>query len=149
MRGYWSNPDATRSTLANGWLHTGDVGSVDPDGFLTLKDRSKDLIISGGSNIYPREVEEALLLHPDVPRSRSSAARTRTGARRSSPASSSRGDAAGGERARALERAFDALVPRAHRALQAAEGLRFLAELPKNNTGKVLKTELRRVLPAR
>jgi long-chain acyl-CoA synthetase len=66
MRGYWNNEEATRTTLANGWLHTGDVGSLDADGYLTLKDRSKDLIISGGSNIYPREVEEALLLHPDV-----------------------------------------------------------------------------------
>ena len=57
MRGYWRNPDASARTLAGGWLHTGDVGVLDDDGFLTLKDRSKDLIISGGSNIYPREVE--------------------------------------------------------------------------------------------
>ena len=66
MLGYWRNPDATAKTIRNGWLWTGDVGSMDGDGFLTLKDRSKDLIISGGSNIYPREVEEALLLHPAV-----------------------------------------------------------------------------------
>ena len=89
MRGYWRNPEATReharatafSTPATsaGWI---------ADGFLTLIDRSKDLIISGGSNIYPREVEEALLLHPDVAEARWSAARTPTGARRSSPASS-------------------------------------------------------------
>jgi long-chain acyl-CoA synthetase len=66
MRGYWENPDASATTLAGGWLHTGDVGVLDEDGFLTLKDRSKDLIISGGSNIYPREVEEVLLRHPGV-----------------------------------------------------------------------------------
>src|SRR5208283_1959308 len=66
MLGYWRNPDATSKTLAHGWLHTGDVGSLDADGFLTLKDRSKDLIISGGSNIYPREVEEVLLRHPAI-----------------------------------------------------------------------------------
>jgi long-chain acyl-CoA synthetase len=66
MRGYWNNAEATKATLANGWLHTGDVGSLDAAGYLTLIDRSKDLIISGGSNIYPREVEEALLLHPGV-----------------------------------------------------------------------------------
>jgi len=66
MRGYWQNPEATAATLRNGWLHTGDVGVFDAEGLLTLKDRSKDLIISGGSNIYPREVEEALLLHPAV-----------------------------------------------------------------------------------
>jgi len=66
MTGYWRDPDATASTLRGGWLHTGDVGAFDKDGFLTLKDRSKDLIISGGSNIYPREVEEVLLRHPAV-----------------------------------------------------------------------------------
>jgi acyl-CoA synthetase (AMP-forming)/AMP-acid ligase II len=66
MAGYWDQPEATAETLRGGWLHTGDVGSVDPDGFLTLRDRSKDLIISGGMNIYPREVEEVLLTHPGV-----------------------------------------------------------------------------------
>ena len=66
MTGYWNQPDETAETLRNGWLHTGDVGSFDTDGYLTLRDRSKDLIISGGMNIYPREVEEALLLHPGV-----------------------------------------------------------------------------------
>ena len=66
MAGYWGQPDATAQTLRGGWLHTGDVGSFDEDGFLTLHDRSKDLIISGGMNIYPREVEEALMTHPGV-----------------------------------------------------------------------------------
>jgi acyl-CoA synthetase (AMP-forming)/AMP-acid ligase II len=66
MEGYWCNPAATAETLRNGWLHTGDVGALDGSGRLTLHDRSKDVIISGGSNIYPREVEEALLTHPAV-----------------------------------------------------------------------------------
>lgn len=66
MKGYWNNPDATAAALKGGWLHTGDMGVLDEDGFLTLKDRVKDVIISGGSNIYPREVEEVLLQHPDV-----------------------------------------------------------------------------------
>lgn len=66
MAGYWNQPDATAETLRGGWLHTGDVGSFDEEGYLTLRDRSKDLIISGGMNIYPREVEEALLQHPAV-----------------------------------------------------------------------------------
>src|SRR5262249_47438679 len=66
MAGYWNQPDATAEALRNGWLHTGDIGSFDADGYLTLRDRSKDLIISGGMNIYPREVEEALLRHPGV-----------------------------------------------------------------------------------
>jgi long-chain acyl-CoA synthetase len=66
MAGYWRNPQATAAALRDGWLFTGDVGCLDADGFLTLKDRSKDLIISGGSNIYPREVEEVLLTAPGV-----------------------------------------------------------------------------------
>ncbi|MFM7025820.1 MAG: class I adenylate-forming enzyme family protein, partial [Limnohabitans sp.] len=66
MAGYWRNAEATAAAIREGWLWTGDMGSLDADGFLTLKDRSKDLIISGGSNIYPREVEEVLLTAPGV-----------------------------------------------------------------------------------
>lgn len=66
MSGYWRNPSATDSALRNGWLRTGDMGSFDANGYLTLRDRSKDVVISGGSNIYPREVEEALLEHAAV-----------------------------------------------------------------------------------
>ncbi len=66
MQGYWNNPEATRSTIRDGWLHTGDLGLMDDTGLLYLKDRSKDLIISGGSNVYPREVEDVLLMHPGV-----------------------------------------------------------------------------------
>ncbi len=66
MSGYWKNPEATTATLQDGWLRTGDMGSFDAQGFLTLRDRSKDVVISGGSNIYPREVEEVLLEHPGV-----------------------------------------------------------------------------------
>lgn len=66
MSGYWSDPEATAKALRDGWLYTGDVGSVSEEGYLTLKDRSKDLIISGGMNIYPCEIEEVILLHPGV-----------------------------------------------------------------------------------
>ena len=66
MLGYWNNPDATEAALKGGWLHTGDIGSIDVEGFLTLMDRSKDMIISGGTNIYPREIEEVLLRHEGV-----------------------------------------------------------------------------------
>jgi len=66
MPGYWQNPQANAKALLDGWLMTGDMGILDEDGYLTLQDRSKDLIISGGSNIYPREVEEVVLQHPLV-----------------------------------------------------------------------------------
>ncbi len=66
MKGYWNRPDATAAAIRDGWLHTGDIGVFDEDGFLTLKDRVNDMIISGGSNIYPREVEEVLLAHEGV-----------------------------------------------------------------------------------
>ena len=66
MSGYWRNPQGTAEALRGGWLYTGDMGSQDEHGYITLRDRSKDVVISGGSNIYPREVEEALLTHPSV-----------------------------------------------------------------------------------
>jgi len=66
MLGYYGLPDETAQTLRNGWLHTGDVGRIDPDGFLWIVERKKDLIIRGGFNIYPREVEEVLYAHPTI-----------------------------------------------------------------------------------
>jgi acyl-CoA synthetase (AMP-forming)/AMP-acid ligase II len=66
MAGYWNDPAATAEALRDGWLYTGDLGSFDERGYLTLRDRSKGVVISGGSNIYPREVEEVLLAHPGV-----------------------------------------------------------------------------------
>ena len=66
MAGYWSQPEASADALRSGWLHTGDLGAFDRRGFLTLLDRAKDLIISGGSNIYPREIEDILLQDPRV-----------------------------------------------------------------------------------
>jgi long-chain acyl-CoA synthetase len=66
MVGYWNLPEATAAALRSGWLHTGDLGALDDRGFLTLLDRAKDLIISGGSNIYPREIEDVLLEDPSV-----------------------------------------------------------------------------------
>ena len=66
MKGYWERPEVSAEALRGGWLHTGDMGAFDQDGYLTLKDRSKDMIISGGSNIYPREIEEVLLRHEAV-----------------------------------------------------------------------------------
>ena len=66
MQGYWNNSEATTQVIRDGWLWTGDVGYLEESGYLCLRDRSKDLIISGGSNIYPREIEEVLLRHASV-----------------------------------------------------------------------------------
>lgn len=66
MRGYWNRPEATASDLRDGWLATGDLGKVDEDGYVYIIDRAKDMIIRGGYNVYPREVEEVLYEHPDI-----------------------------------------------------------------------------------
>jgi len=135
MLGYWRNPEATRETLRGGWLWTGDVGVLDEEGFLTLKDRSKDLVISGGSNIYPREVEEALLEHP----------RVRECGVVGVP------DAEWGEAVCAFVVADGPVEPAELDAFCLARlarfkrprVYRFVEALPKNNYGKVLKTALR------
>ncbi len=66
MQGYWNKPEATAETIVNGWLHTGDMAWVDDEGYIFITDRRKDMIVSGGENIYPREVEEVIYRHPSV-----------------------------------------------------------------------------------
>jgi acyl-CoA synthetase (AMP-forming)/AMP-acid ligase II len=66
MSGYWNMPDASRETLAGGWMHTGDAGTMDADGYVYIQDRVKDMIVTGGENVYPREVENVLFEHPAV-----------------------------------------------------------------------------------
>jgi len=136
MAGYWNKPEATAQTLRGGWLHTGDIGSLDADGFLTLRDRSKDVIISGGSNIYPREVEEVLLLHPRV----------------SEAAVVGERDADWGEIVVAFlvaegepvpDAELDALCLSHIARFKRPKHYRWLPSLPKNAYGKVLKPELR------
>ena len=126
--------EATAKTLRDGWLWTGDMGSMDGRGFLTLKDRSKDMIISGGSNIYPREVEEVLLRHPGV--------------REVSVIGQS--DPEWGEVVVAFvvgtgvaARELDALCLDQIARFKRPKHYHFVDELPKNNYGKVLKTTLR------
>jgi len=66
MAGYWRRPADTSAAIRDGWFHTGDAGSLDGDGFLYIRDRIKDMIVSGGENIYPAELESALMAHPAV-----------------------------------------------------------------------------------
>jgi long-chain acyl-CoA synthetase len=133
MAGYWQNPDATAATLRGGFLHTGDVGTFDADGYLTLKDRSKDLIISGGSNIYPREVEEVLLRHAAVREVSVIGRPDREWGE--VVVAYVVGDAAPGD--------LDALCLASIARFKRPKDYVFVDSLPKNNYGKVLKTELR------
>jgi acyl-CoA synthetase (AMP-forming)/AMP-acid ligase II len=66
MRGYWNLPEASEAALAGGWMHTGDAGTMDEEGFVYIQDRTKDMVVSGGENVYPREVEDVLFQHPAV-----------------------------------------------------------------------------------
>lgn len=140
MAGYWNNPAATADALRDGWLRTGDMGAFDTRGFLTLRDRSKDVIISGGTNIYPREVEEALLRHPDV----------------AEVCVTGQPDPEWGEivvafivpepgREIASER-LDAHCNASIARFKRPKRYLFVEALPKNNYGKVLKRELRQRL---
>jgi long-chain acyl-CoA synthetase len=142
MSGYWNNPQASADALRGGWLHTGDLGSMNERGYLTLRDRAKDMVISGGSNIYPREIEEVLLRHPRV----------------LEVSVVGRPHPDWGEEAVAF------VVPRPGAAISAGEldhlcldaiarykrprTYYFVDSLPKNNYGKVLKTALRERLQA-
>jgi long-chain acyl-CoA synthetase len=140
MAGYWQDPAATAAALRDGWLFTGDMGSLDADGFLTLKDRSKDLIISGGSNIYPREVEEVLLLAPGVAEvSVVGAPDPEWGEVVVAFVVAQPG---GAVRTEDLDAACLQHIARFKRPKRYV----FVDALPKNNYGKVLKTELRRQL---
>jgi long-chain acyl-CoA synthetase len=140
MAGYWNDPEATGTTLRGGWLHTGDIGAFDEDGFLTLKDRAKDMIISGGSNIYPREVEEVLLRHPGL----------------IEVSVVGRKHADWGEEVVAFVVArpgatvsdvdLDRLCLNEIARFKRPRAYRFVSALPKNNYGKILKTELRKLL---
>lgn len=133
MARYWNDPGASEKTLRGGWLHTGDVGIFDERGYLTLKDRSKDLIISGGTNIYPREVEEALLAHHGV----------------QEVSVIGRPDPEWGESlvayvvGSASEQELDALCLARIARFKRPKHYIFVEALPKNNYGKVVKTELR------
>jgi len=137
MRGYWNLPDATREALRDGWLHTGDAGMLDEDGYLYIKDRTKDMIITGGENVYPREIEDVLLQHPSI----------------ADAAAIGVPDDTWGEAVKAV------VVLREHENVDESEIIGFCRErlapykcprsvdftqmLPRNPTGKVLKRALR------
>jgi long-chain acyl-CoA synthetase len=142
MQGYWQNGQASAAALAGGWLHTGDVGCLDADGYLTLKDRSKDLIISGGSNIYPREIEEVLLKHPGVVEAAVVGRRHAEWGEEVVAVVVARSGVA----QRTLRDELDGLCLDRIARFKRPRDYVFVAELPKNNNGKVVKTALREMV---
>jgi len=137
MKGYWRNPEATVETLRKGWLHTGDMGYLDEGGYLFIMDRSKDMIITGGENVYPREIEEVIVRHPAV----------REVAVIGVP------DEKWGEAIKAVvslnpgkpatEEELIAFCKDNMASYKKPKSVDFVDELPKNNYGKILKRELR------
>ena len=140
MRGYWRTPSATKKKVIDGWLHTGDIGFIDNDGFVTLIDRTSDLIISGGLNIYPREIEEQLITHPSV----------------AECAIIGKPDPEWGEVVVAYivtlpnitisPKSLDELCIKKLARFKRPRIYKFVKTLPKNNYGKILKKELRKLL---
>jgi acyl-CoA synthetase (AMP-forming)/AMP-acid ligase II len=137
MVGYWNNSPATIEALRDGWLHTGDMGHIDEDGFVYLDDRKKDMIVSGGENVYSREVEEALMSHPAV----------------ADAAVIGVPDERWGEAVKAVVvlkagQAFaaDALIAHTRGAIagyKCPKSVEFVSELPRLPSGKVSKVALR------
>jgi len=141
MKGYYNRPDATADALRGGWFRTGDIGQIDSDGYLAIVDRKKDMILRGGYNVYPREVEEVLMTHPAV------ALAAVVGAP----------DERLGEEVKAyVVRRPDSSITEAEliewargemAAFKYPRAIEFRDALPMSATGKVLKRELRQARP--
>jgi long-chain acyl-CoA synthetase len=136
MRGYWERDDATAETIRDGWFHTGDMATVDDDGYFFIVDRKKELIIRGGYNVYPREIEEVLYEHPAV---------------REAAVVGVAHDALGEEvgaaialkdGAEASEDEIRAFAKERVAAYKYPRQIWFVEELPKGPTGKVLKRDI-------
>ena len=137
MKGYWNKPEETAQTLTDGWLHTGDIGKMDDDGYFYIVDRKKDMILSGGYNVYPRDIEEVLYEHPKIQEAAAIGVPHPT-----------RGEAIKiflvmkeGERAN-QEEIIEYCAAKLAKYKLPTE-VEFRAELPKTNVGKILKKDLR------
>jgi acyl-CoA synthetase (AMP-forming)/AMP-acid ligase II len=140
MREYWNRPEATAETIVDGWLHTGDIAVMDEEGFVSIQDRIKDMIISGGENVYPAEIEGVLMTHPQIAEA-----------------------AVIGQNSARWGESPLAIVVRTDDALSAAEvreycrgklagfkqpqAVEFIDEIPRNPSGKILKRILREQFP--
>jgi len=140
MREYWNRPDATAETIVDGWLHTGDVARMDEEGFVYIEDRIKDMIISGGENVYPAEIEKVLQTHPQITEAAVIGQPSETWGE--SPfAVVVRNDAALTE-AEVLEFCNGRMA-----RFKQPKGATFVDEVPRNPSGKILKRILREQFP--
>jgi acyl-CoA synthetase (AMP-forming)/AMP-acid ligase II len=140
MKGYWNRPEATAETIRDGWLYSGDLATVDSEGYVYIADRKKDMIISGGENIYPAEIENVILSHPKV----------------GDVAVIGQASAKWGESPLAIVVKKDELLTEAD-VLAHCQGklarfkqprnVKFVAEIPRNPAGKILKRLLRERFP--
>jgi acyl-CoA synthetase (AMP-forming)/AMP-acid ligase II len=142
LSGYWRNPEATAKAFTHGWFHTGDVGRWDENRYLTIVDRKKDMIVTGGENVYPREVEEVLYRHPAVLEAAVIGAEDPTWGESVIAVIAAR------EGASASAEELIAHCRRHIASYKKPKGVAFIAELPKNASGKVLKRTLREMLAA-
>ncbi|NHN36541.1 long-chain fatty acid--CoA ligase [Pseudomaricurvus alcaniphilus] len=140
MKEYWNNPEATASTLVDGWLHTGDVGTIDEDGFIFIRDRLKDMIISGGENIYPAEVENILASHPGVLEAAVIGQPSEKWGESPLAVIVRKDDSA------TAQSLLDYCQARLSRYKQPKRFV-FIESLPRNASGKILKKELRKQFP--
>jgi len=140
MKEYWNRPDATAETIRDGWLYSGDVATVDEDGYMYIQDRTKDMILSGGENVYPAEIEKVILGHPDVKEC----------------AVIGQPSDRWGESPLAVVVAKDgAIAPESILAhcqgklapFKTPKAVEFVDEIPRNPTGKILKRILREQFP--
>jgi len=137
MKGYWNNPDATAETLTDGWLHTGDIAMMDEEGYYFIVDRKKDMIISGGFNVYPRDIEEVFFEHPKIQEA------TAIGIPHPTRGESAKVFVVLKEGQTATQEELLAFCQEKLAKFKWPTEIEFRDELPKTNVGKVLKKELR------
>jgi acyl-CoA synthetase (AMP-forming)/AMP-acid ligase II len=136
MVGYWNRPEATAEAVVDGWLHTGDVATIDEDGFITIVDRVKDMLISGGENVYPAEIENVLLGHETI----ADAAVIGIPSARwgESPLAVIVSKEADLSAETVMDYCKGKLAP-----FKVVKAVEFVEEIPRNPSGKILKRELR------